>query len=204
MDKVTQYRQELKGRILKASIKEFKQKGIKKVKMDDIANLLAISKRTLYEIYPDKESLLFEGIKFENEEANMMMKAFSTHSAHNVIDIIMEFYHMEMKKMSNVNPIFFTDLHKYPSIIRYLRKNHADNQGKSDLFFERGIKEGYFRNDVDFKLIARIGNSTMQFFMQNEMYTEYTLEQLFRGSIIFFLRGVCTMKGIKELDEKLQ
>jgi len=203
MDKVTQYRQELKGRILKASIKEFKQKGIKKVKMDDIANLLAISKRTLYEIYPDKESLLFEGIKLENDDADVVIKSFSANSAHNVIDIIMEFYHIEMKKMSNVNPVFFMDLHKYPIIINYLQKTHAEKQGKSDLFFQRGIREGYFRNDVDFKLIARIGNSTMEFFMRNEMYTEYTLDQLFRSSIIFFLRGVCTMKGIKKLDEKL-
>ena len=47
MAKVTAYRQELKGRILKESIKEFKKNGIKQVKMDDIANNLSISKRTL-------------------------------------------------------------------------------------------------------------------------------------------------------------
>ena len=63
MAKVTAYRQELKGRILKESIKEFKKNGIKQVKMDDIANNLSISKRTLYEIYPNKEVLLLEGLK---------------------------------------------------------------------------------------------------------------------------------------------
>lgn len=204
MDKVTQYRQELKGRILKASIKEIKQKGIKKVKMDDIANLLAISKRTLYEIYPDKESLLFEGIKVQNNESSAEIKAFAMDPSHNVIDIFMEFYHLEMKNLSNVNPIFFIDLHKYPTIITYLQKHREERQSKSDQFFQQGVEEGYFRDDVDFNLITRIGGSTMEFFMQNKMYKEYSLEQLFRSSIIFFLRGICTTKGIEKLDKKLQ
>ena len=58
----TCYRQELKDKILTVAMKEFKQKGIRSVKMDDIANLLSISKRTMYEIYADKEHLLLEGV----------------------------------------------------------------------------------------------------------------------------------------------
>ena len=47
----TCYKLELRNRILKAAMTEFLHKGVKSVKMDDIANTLAISKRTLYEIY---------------------------------------------------------------------------------------------------------------------------------------------------------
>ena len=43
------YREELKQRIIDVAMKEFWQKGVKAVKMDDIANDLSISKRTLYE-----------------------------------------------------------------------------------------------------------------------------------------------------------
>lgn len=56
----TEYRKELKGKILEVALCEFKQKGIRAVKMDDIARMLTISKRTLYEIYPNKEELLLE------------------------------------------------------------------------------------------------------------------------------------------------
>ena len=56
------YRKELKSRILHTSMHEFKQKGIRSVRMDDIANSLGISKRTLYEIYANKEELLLAGI----------------------------------------------------------------------------------------------------------------------------------------------
>lgn len=43
----TCYKLELRNRILKAAMTEFLHKGVKSVKMDDIANTLAISKRTL-------------------------------------------------------------------------------------------------------------------------------------------------------------
>lgn len=42
------YRQELRERILATAMNEFYTKGIKAVKMDDIAKRLSISKRTLY------------------------------------------------------------------------------------------------------------------------------------------------------------
>ena len=47
----TEYREQLKGRILQSAMHEFRTNGIKQVKMDDIARKLCISKRTLYEIY---------------------------------------------------------------------------------------------------------------------------------------------------------
>lgn len=63
----TIYRKELKGKILKTAMEQFLLHGIKKIKMDDIAKILGISKRTLYEIYQDKEQLLYEGL-LETEE----------------------------------------------------------------------------------------------------------------------------------------
>lgn len=47
----------------------FYQHGIRKVKMDDIAKRLRISKRTVYEIYADKEDLLLEVLQ-HSDEAN--------------------------------------------------------------------------------------------------------------------------------------
>ena len=48
--------------------------GIKSVRMDDVANSLGMSKRTLYEMFGDKEELLYESMmyrvdKFHRETA---------------------------------------------------------------------------------------------------------------------------------------
>ena len=53
---------ELRERIITAATEAFTSKGIKSITMDDIAAALGISKRTLYEVFSDKESLLKECI----------------------------------------------------------------------------------------------------------------------------------------------
>ena len=60
---ITAYKKGLREVILKTAMKAFAEKGIRAVKMDDIAESLSISKRTMYEIYATKEELLYEGVK---------------------------------------------------------------------------------------------------------------------------------------------
>lgn len=45
-------RQLLKEKICLTALRLFHKRGIRQVKMDDIATTLSVSKRTLYEIYP--------------------------------------------------------------------------------------------------------------------------------------------------------
>ena len=96
----TPYRQELRERILKAAMSEFFEKGIKAVKMDDIARRLSISKRTVYEIYSNKEELLLEGMKAAEREFDEHMKHFSEQDNHHVMDILIEFYNYQAHRLS--------------------------------------------------------------------------------------------------------
>lgn len=57
-------REELKLRVVETASKSFMTLGIKAVHMDDIASSLSISKRTLYELFGDKEELLLEVFRF--------------------------------------------------------------------------------------------------------------------------------------------
>ena len=83
----TDYKKALKGRILKTAMKAFLEQGIKAVKMDDVAQMLGISKRTLYEIYKDKEELLYQGIMLFDQNSKRSMAAF-VEQASSVMDII--------------------------------------------------------------------------------------------------------------------
>ena len=57
----------VKEHIVLAAAKSFAQKGVKTVRMDDIAAGLSISKRTLYELFHDKEDLLLDVMKLHRE-----------------------------------------------------------------------------------------------------------------------------------------
>ena len=60
---ITEYKKGLREVILNTAMKAFAEKGIRAVKMDDIAESLTISKRTMYELYATKEELIYEGVK---------------------------------------------------------------------------------------------------------------------------------------------
>ena len=55
--------QNLKGDILEATIQAFQKKGLK-FTMDDLASLLGISKKTIYTVFPDKNSLVLEMVDY--------------------------------------------------------------------------------------------------------------------------------------------
>ena len=63
-----------KEQVMTTALDMFSQYGIKSVSMDDIARNTGISKRTIYEFFEDKETLLQEAIKYHN---NTMRKILS-------------------------------------------------------------------------------------------------------------------------------
>ena len=60
MQELSVYKKNLKPAILEEAMSRFREYGIRAVKMDDIAKNMGISKRTLYEVYSDKEDLLVD------------------------------------------------------------------------------------------------------------------------------------------------
>ena len=62
MVEINEYRKELKSRIIDYAMGEFYKRGVRAVKMDEISQGLHVSKRTVYEIFGDKEELLLAGL----------------------------------------------------------------------------------------------------------------------------------------------
>lgn len=199
----TEYRQQLRARIIKTAEQEFRARGANAVKMDDIANILSISKRTLYEIFTNKEELLLESVKEENRVFDEHMRAYYLSEGHNVMDVILEFYRFQLRRLSGLAPTYFTDIHKFPPVIDWIRRKNAENQARSLAFFKKGVREGYFRPDVDYELISQVGNASVDYVMSRQLYKRYSIFHLYRNVTMFYIRGLCTVKGIEALDRKL-
>ena len=196
----TCYKMELRNRILKAAMTEFLHKGVKSVKMDDIANTLAISKRTLYEIYSNKEELLLEAVRIHEQEFNDHMLQYSLDKNHNVMDIIIEFYKKKLLSIADVSPLFLVELRKYKQIVEYLERMNAERHNNALLFFRRGVKEGFFRSDLNFDIILKTSSASANYAMETQMYKNYSITAIMHNTIFLYLRGICTTKGIKVLD----
>ena len=196
---ISAYRQSLKTRILEAASDAFSQKGIKSVRMDDIAQSLNISKRTLYEIYENKEVLLFECLKTSKARAQEEM-TFIAAQQNNVMDIILDIYRSKMSQLQKINPQFYSDLEKYPQLQSFLEEQHDKDRTKLKDFLRRGIEEGYFKGDINVDIIANVFDAINEYMMSHKLYTEFPLEQLFNNMLFVTIRGICTQKGVAVID----
>ena len=103
---------EPKERILIKAEEQFLQFGIRSVSMDDIANNLGMSKKTLYQYYADKDELVdavieghISGIETECMDCRKNAKD-AIHEIFLTMDHITE-------ELSNMNPMLLYDLEKF-------------------------------------------------------------------------------------------
>lgn len=195
---ITAYKEGLREGILKTAMKAFKESGIHAVKMDDIAGSLNISKRTMYELYTTKEELLYEGVKaiHEGQKTNLMELS----KGKDLMDILLNIYRMRVEESHTVNPVFYDDLIKYPRVLEYLNQEKLQTRDNMMRFFKRGVIEGYFRNDINYELAARLFDALGHYVMEQRLYSQYSVEELFMSMSFVTLRGLCTEKGRKALE----
>jgi len=196
----TTYRQQLRERIVETAMSAFASQGIRAVKMDDIARQICISKRTLYELYENKESLLFEVVRFFHSNRERRMVELVQHGK-NAIDIVLEAYRQRLEELRGISPLFYDDLKKYPRVLKFLEENKEKNSQRFVDFLHRGVAEGYFRSDLDYNLVPLMFDAIGRYIMIRELYRQYDMELVFRSLVFTSLRGICTEMGAKALDK---
>ena len=197
---ISPYKQGLRDKIITSAMMAFAKKGIRQVKMDDVAYELGISKRTLYEIFDKKEDLLYDGVKYYlGERRNQMQQ--KAQNCDNVMEIILVAYKQKVEEVRQTNPLFYSDLVKYPKVARYLGQQNQQMLTNMSKFIERGIEEGYFRKEVKSELVARLFDALGKYVMEQQLYFNYTIEEIFMNLIFVSLRGICTKKGVEAIDK---
>lgn len=198
---ITEYRKQLRLRILEYSLKAFATNGIKAVKMDDIADGLQISKRTLYEIYSNKEELLFEGLKSYNTEYKQKINDYAKNHEANVMEIVVFALNYHMMELSTTSPDFISDMKKYPAISAYFKQKHEQQRDDLKQFLRRGVDEGYFRNDINFDLMECIINGIQQMLHSMNLYKKFSMKDVFYTFMQMIFRAICTEKGMMEFKK---
>lgn len=198
------YQEEVYDKVIKTAMRMFLIRGVKAVRMDDIAHHLHISKRTIYEVCGDKVSILREGLRRHNDDFRSQMQFFERSGHYTVIDTIIKFYTLQTQYVRDVNPQFYADVHKYPEMLKMLNKMHQDQKQTSAAFFDRGIREGLFRPDINYKLATSIGDIAMQQIMETQLYKTYSLRQIMDSYVMVVVRGFCTEKGVALLDKAMK
>ena len=202
-------KKEIQNQIVEAAHELFIERGIKDVKMDDIAAKLSISKRTIYELFNDKEQLLHEVLKFQHEQMRERGKEIIRGSSH-ILEIILKLFNLHFELLKKVNNKFFSELGKYPEICKEKQNKEKQNAKKFTAWMEMGRQQGLFREDADFEILTFILKRDLTTILEVKLqkgHTElskYTLDELGRKLFLFYLRGISTLKGQQIIEEYLK
>ena len=200
MAEPTAYSIEWRERILTIAMKEFHQRGLRAVKMDDIAKKLGISKRTLYEIFADKETLLFECVKYCCEKEHEEIMARKADTRVDIMDQLIDYTRIRISYMTDASPTFFSELRRYGRVVDYLQENRKQQRQDGAYFIHAAQKDGYIRSDIDMELLGKIFDLTVSAIMQAELYKQFDIHHIFQNFLFVWVRGISTEKGIKKID----
>ena len=193
------YRRHLKTKIMETAMKAFRTQGVRKVRMDDIAEELSISKRTVYEIFGTKERLVYECVVKYKEDESSKLSELAAHCL-NVMEILLIIYKRRIENTKRTNILFYLDLRRYSSVMQLLKERNEYNRELCQRFIKRGIEEGYFRSSLDHQLTSLIFDALGRYLMDNHLYERYSIEEIYYNLVFVSLRGMCTEKGLAELE----
>jgi AcrR family transcriptional regulator len=188
-------------RIVHAARLHFFSHGFRSVTMDDLAEELGISKKTIYAHFPGKIDLLEAVLadKFAGVEATL--KEVTRAHPHDFPATLRELLAGTQRELDEIKPPFVRDMRqKAPDFFKLVeRRRAALIQRYFGKFFVDGQRAGMVRKDVPAKLIIEILLAMVQSIMNPPKMEELGMmpKEGFTGILKIILEGALTSKGRK-------
>lgn len=194
----------MREKILHSSLLMFMKYGIRSVSMDDLASQLGISKKTLYQHFSDKNSLVLAATRsyFENERC--VCFGFIEHHQ-NPMDQIMLLYNHLLKEISGFNPNLVYDLMKYHPDAWAELEEYRINFIKNHIYqnLKQGIEQQYYRGDINVEIVTGLYLHLINGAIDQQLFPpgNYSLATIYIQLIELYLRGICTPKGAEYFEK---
>ena len=190
--------------IVAAASSLFLQYGYKAVTMDDIAEHMRISKKTIYLYFDDKISLV-RSVVFEVFEEVKDKIIDIQSSMDNPIESLYEIKKIAVQVLGKKDKYPQYQLQKYyPSIYSEIRKKELSALWESfELSLKKGMDLGLFRSDLNTEFITRIYFNGFRGLRDIELFPpeSYDIDLIIGEYIDYHLRAIVTPKGLKFLEE---
>lgn len=200
-----------KARIRQKADELFMKYGIRSVSMDDIANALGMSKKTIYQYFVDKDELVTAVVEADIHQMQADCIALIKEARDAIHEIFLSIDRV-LEQLRNMNPMLIYDLekfhfrgyqkfmeHKNKFLLQVIRKN-----------MERGLAEGLYRDDLNVELIAKFRLESMMIPFNVDLYppAKYSLADVSKEIIEHYVYGLASPKGykliIKYKEERLK
>ncbi len=197
----------VRDEIVELASNRFGLHGFKSVTMDDLARDLGISKKTLYGVVGNKQTLIDLVIDSDMEcDDQAILEA--SEQASDAIEEMLEIAKHFTQSMRETNPASLYDLHKYyrKSWERLDRHHNEKMIEHVRANLRRGQAEGLYRSDMHLELIAQIFVSAPQAMMDPSRMKigQDEWNNLANQFILYHLLGVSSPAGRELLSTYLE
>jgi AcrR family transcriptional regulator len=189
---------ETRQRILEIAMAQFARFGVRTITMEDLARQAGISKKTIYQEFEDKKDLV-KAVFAAILEQDRKRLAIILEQGDGVIEHLVQTSKMMRERLTSINPLVILEVQKYFPEAWNLFESFKQETIQQDLIkvLERGKELGYFRPEIDSRVLARVRLTqvTTAFDPQNFAEPDYNLVEDQMIILDHFLHGIFTEKG---------
>ncbi|MFD0835048.1 TetR/AcrR family transcriptional regulator [Mariniflexile aquimaris] len=194
----------MRDKIIQKSTEMYLTLGFKSVTMDDIANELGISKKTIYVHFANKTKLV-EAVTFEVFETVCDGIDGICNTSLNPIQELydIKIFVSQYLKNEKTSPNF--QLKKYyPQIYQRLHLKQFEKMHESvKISLQKGIETELYRSTINVDYISRMYFVGMSGIKDDNFFPNdiYDMEYLMESFLEYHLRAIVTDKGLQELKK---
>ena len=192
----------MREKIILKSTDLFLNLGFKSVTMDDIANEMGISKKTIYQHFQNKTKLVEATALHVFENISQGIDCICELDK-NPIEEIFEIKRFVMHNLKDEKSSPQYQLQKYyPKIYATLKKKQFEKMlGCVTQNLQRGVAQGIYRDTIETDFIARLYFNNMISLKDQDIFPRenFSMPMLMNNYLEYHLRGICSEKGLETL-----
>lgn len=142
--------------IVERTMRMFVSHGIRAVRMDDVAQQLGVSKRSLYELFGDKEGLLYQAMVRYFDDSRRRWAELSA-GAGNVLEQLFMVLGDVMDRSEETGRLMDSLKRLYPAVHdKLMREGSVRNREELRAMLRQGIADGLFIGSIDIDLAISV------------------------------------------------
>ena len=196
----------MKSEILETSLKQFLKYGIREMSIQKLVEPLGISTKTVYKYFKNKEELLEHALHLYHAQQYKMLENLSEDQK--AVPLLFDIWQSAIEITYKVNKVFFKDLHYYyPALGKKIEAGISKKYKQKFIqIIQNGIEEGVFKEAIIPGVVLDSILVLYTAIVREEVFKKYRIPvyDILSNTIILYMRGFCTEKGIQELDEHIR
>lgn len=184
----------------------FTKFGIRGVTMNDIANELGMSKKTLYQNVTNKAELVEKTLQVQLTRECTNIEVIHANSA-NAIEEMVSIGNSVYQHFKMMHPSVIYDLKKYYRKAWQLLDKHKQEVLASVMVrnIKNGIEQGLYRDNLNPELIVQFYLASTEVVIGDKMIgKQRSFPEIYMELLKYHIYGIASEKGIKYLKENIK